>query len=502
MTQKEYFIKAMNNQINSESYTENGALGYKTAGKSLVDFNFKLPSYRKDKNLMIEDFNKILADREPYALKYLFYMRDIRGGLGERDAFRECFCEYISKSDLSDEQIYSLIYMIPFYGRWDDLWSILDTEYASYVANLVEEQLHVDMIDMENHNGISLLAKWMPSDNATSPKTKRYAKILCNYLKLSVKNYRKMLVTLRAYLDVTEVKTCANRWSDIDYNKVSSNANLRYSDAFLKHDLERRRTYLSALAEGKKDVKMHSATNFAHDIVHKYGGYWRVNTYDEAIEQLWKNLPDLPGLGDTLVVRDGSGSMTSQIPGSGCSALDVANALSIYCSARCKGCFENNFITFSSRPQLVDISACESLHDKLEELLHYDDCSNTNLKATFELVLRTAVANKMSQEDMPNQLLIISDMEFDQGCSYSKTLFKEIADEFAAAGYKLPRLVFWNVNSRTNTIPLKENDNGVVLVSGFSVHTINMINNGETDPYKALIKELDSERYEKIPLIS
>lgn len=183
-------------------------------------------------------------------------------------------------------------------------------------------------------------------------------------------------------------------------------------------------------------------------------------------------------------------------------------SIAIYFSERCSGEFKDNFITFSSRPELIDLSACSSLAEKIRRCYAENDCSNTDIEKTFDLILQTAINTNMKQEDMPKNILIISDMEFDQATySYgwggsastvNETLFKTIGRKFEKAGYQLPRLVFWNVNSRTGTIPVKENALGVALVSGFSVNVAKMVLSGELDPYKCLIEQLDTERYAPI----
>ena len=357
------------------------------------------------------------------------------------------------------------------------------------------------------NNSISLLAKWMCSENASSEKTRKYAKILREGLGLSSREYRKMLSEMRKYLDVVETKMSAKNWSEIKYEAVPSRANLIYNNAFLRNDEERRRDYLSKLEKG--ETKINASVLYPHDIVHKYskGGWGRgIKTKDATIEALWKVLPDtVNGCGNTIVVADGSGSMTTTIGGNtGVTALEVANALAIYFAEHSSGEFKDKYITFSERPQLVDFSKVKSLHDKLQIALAHDEVTNTNIEKVFDLILTTAINNNMNQEDMPKNILIISDMEFDSATSVysrssynrpSKRLFDVIAQKYAAHGYKIPRLVFWNVNSRTGTIPVKENDMGVALVSGFSVNIVKMVMSGKTDPFECLLETLNSERY-------
>lgn len=354
---------------------------------------------------------------------------------------------------------------------------------------------------------ISLLAKWLPSENASSNKTKQYAKIIRQGLGMSSKDYRKMLSKMRKYIDVVECKMSAKQWNEINYEAVPSRANLIYNGAFLRNDEERRREYLGKLEKG--EVKINAGTLYPHDIAHKYmsggSGWWSgysLKSYDATLEGLWKALPDtVKGAENTIVVADGSGSMTCNVGNNtGVTALDVANALAIYFAERSSGEFKDKYITFSHRPQLVDFSKAKSLRDKLQIALSHNEVADTNIEATFDLILRTAINNNMSQEDMPKNILIISDMEFNNAVYRrpDETLFTTIANKYAEHGYKLPRLVFWNVNSRTGTIPVKENELGVALVSGFSVNIVNMVMSNKLDPYECLLDVLNTERYQPI----
>lgn len=489
------FMNAMKQTLNNESITENGAIGYQTTGKELLDLNFAVASLRSmTDEEVVRYFMRAFNEDKLSAMVWLFYARDIRGGLGERRLFRTIL------SNLDPKFVVPIISLIPEYGRYDDMWCLLDNNNtASVVYKIVREQLTKDLKDMQENKPISLLAKWLPSINASSAKTKEYGKKLCKAFRMSECEYRKILSKLRKYLDVVEVKMSANNWSEINYENVPSRANLIYDNAFLRNDEERRREYLLALKEGK--TKINSSVLFPHDIVNKY--MWK-REENSALEALWEALPNtVNNCDNTIVVADGSGSMGSRIdPSSSTTALDVANALAIYFSERLIGQFKNKYITFSENPQFVDFSDCNSLFSKINKALDYDECSNTNIEAVFDLILKTAIRYNMRQDDLPKNILIISDMEFD-ACARddngrrfeNKRLFKVISQRYEGAGYKLPRLVFWNVNSRTKTIPLTENDCGVALVSGFSTNIAKMVMSNELDPFKCLLEVLNSSRY-------
>ena len=358
---------------------------------------------------------------------------------------------------------------------------------------------------MKNNAQITLLAKWMPSINTSSKETKEMAKEFCMDFKWSEKRYRKNLSELRKYLKVTERQMSLNEWKEIDYEAVPSLANLRYKDAFLRHDEERRKEYLDKLSKG--EAKINSSVNFPHDVVHKYTStrYWcgRYYTlkYDETLEQLWKNLKQIDGLKDTLVVRDDSGSMTNHVGNSNVTALEVATALGIYCAEHCRDSYKNKIITFSETPRYLDFSDKTTLCDELIYLYRHSEVANTNIRAVFQLILKTAIDNKLKQEDLPKQILIISDMEFDQGASYIGNPIEESQVEYKKYGYTVPKLIFWNVNSRTNTVPIKTNELGVYLLSGFSPNVLNILSDGLDNQFEALIKELD-KKYKDVPEIT
>lgn len=511
------FVEAMKNQIledYNESVTENGAIGYRTTGKALLDLNFSVASLRSSsEETIIRKFVNAFREDQIAAVKWLFYARDVRGGLGERRLFRTAM-KFLAQLDAGMAK--KLIPLIPEYGRFDDLFCLLDIDgLVEPVCEYLGKQLDVDVDACGRNQPISLLAKWLPSENASSPETNRLAKIIRKNLRLTSKEYRQILTYLRNYLNIVETKMSAKQWTEIDYEAVPSRANLIYNSAFLRNDEDRRREYLGKLEKG--EAKINAGVLYPHDIVHTYchGGWRGLSKYDAGIEALWKALPNtVDGCGNTIVVADGSGSMQCPVGKSGVTALEVANALAIYFAERSSGQFKDKYITFSMRPQLVNLAVRDgSLYNKLAIALQHSECANTNIEAVFDLILDTALRNNMRQEDIPANVLIISDMEFD-GCAMAgaynpnrwdgggqrvnKALFKMIAEKYKNAGYKLPRLVFWNVNSRTGTIPVRENEMGVALVSGFSVNICKMVMSDKLDPFECLMDAINTERYQPI----
>lgn len=498
------FMNEMNKtkDLNTRVLTENGAVGHKTTGKYLLDLNFSVASLRSmSANEVFNRFEKAFEEDPRLAMRWLFFARDVRGGLGERRLFRVCMMNLINKNP---KMVTALVNLVPEYGRWDDLWCEMgiDPNIDDEIFNLVSEQLESDIYNYHRGKSISLLAKWMPSINTSSVETREKAKKFVKRFGMSEKSYRKMLSELRKYLDVIEKNMSSGQWSEINYNTVPSRANLLYKDAFLRHDNIRRQEYLDSLKKG--EAKINAGTLFPHDIVHKCCH----NSYDETVEQLWNNLPDyVKGNGNTMVVADGSGSMHCTIGDSKVTAWEVAHALAIYFAQRSSGVFKNRYITFSSDPKFVNLRSGASLRENISVARRNSDCSNTNIEAVFNLILETAIRSGAKQEDIPNNILIISDMEFDAAtsggyyyrfASPSETLFENIRRRWEKAGYKLPRLVFWNVNSRTGSIPVTENELGVALVSGFSPAICNIVLSGELDPYEALVEALMVKRYDPI----
>ena len=492
------FMNAVQKELNSEKQlTENGAVGYVTSGKKLLDINFKASSFR---NMNEDNIKSLFAEayyEDPImALKWLFFLRDVRGGMGERRSFRICFDWLI---DTRKEVASAVVDLLPEYGRWDDLILLADSKIEDKVVKIVKTQLEMDVMDKSLGKSVSLISKWLPRVNTSSDETVARAKRLASKLGMTEKEYRKLVSSLNKYIKTVEIDMSANKWGEINYESVPSKANLLYKDAFLKHDEVRRKEYLEILKKG--EIKINAETLFPHDIVHKYSiSCWEVFTTDETIEQLWKNLPDyVKGNNNTIVVADGSGSMCTKVSNTSVTCLEIANALAIYFSERASGQFKDNYITFSRHPKFVDFSNAKTLREKIRIALRHGENSNTDIEATFKLILNAAINNHISQEEMPTNILVISDMEFDEGRNNcGKTLFEEIADEYAEYGYKLPRLIFWNICSRTGTVPLQENDLGVALVSGFSPAIMNMVLSGELDPYKCLLEALNVERYRVI----
>ena len=497
------FFKEM--QLNEKSYTENGAKGYATTGSYLVDLNFKIPYLRtlaQDEDFPYEEFDLAYQENPVYALKWLLFLRDIKQGCGERSSFRKLFIHLANTKPTVFVKFIDC-FMSADYGRWDDLVEVyfktINKDIKNHISILLQTQLKSDL-NSEHH---SLMAKWLPSESSANKETSRRAKLLAkDVFGCSNKQYRKTLASLRKLVAKTEVLTSANKWSEIDYNTVPSKANLKYGTAFMEHDADRRIKYLEDLKAGKSSAKINANSMFLYDIVRDYQ---RCDMINPTLEALWEAQEKVDGFTNTLVVRDGSYSMCSGVLGNNLYASTIADSLTLYCAENNVGAYKNKFITFSAEPQCVEIPDSYNLYEKLKLLTKYTDWQNTNIEAVFDLILKTAVEDNVSPDEMPESVLIISDMEFDEALddsNESDTLFEIIRKKFESAGYKLPRLVFWNVCSRTNTIPMRENENGLTLISGFSKSLLQIVIGKYTSPYEALIAQLSNPRYECVNILT
>ncbi len=487
----------INNKEPNISITENDALGYRTSGSALVDLNFSISSLRNESDdIVIQSFLKAFNEDKELALKWLFYVRDIRMGVGERRLFRVILRHL---SIFHPNEIKHLIQYIPEYGRWDDLLELLETNLEHDAILMILNQIEKDHESMKNGKPISLIGKWLPSCNTSSKRTIKLGKRISRLLNMSERKYRILLSKFRKYLNVVETKMSNNNWDEIDYQAVPSNANLLYKDAFLRHDEVRRTQFLKELEEGS--VTINSSTLYPYQIFAKYDSMIH-NDVDPTLEHLWYSLPNTlkDNTKSILVVADGSGSMLIRVGPGGASALSIAQSIAIYFAERLHGNFKNKFITFSSYPEVVNLNHLTTLREKITYVSQFDDCTNTDIEAVFNLVLETALVNKAKQEELPSTILVISDMEFDDGLlnPLDSKLFDSINNKFKSNGYQLPKLAFWNLNSRSGTIPLIENDLGIALVSGFSPHITSMILSGELDPYECLKETLLSNRYQHI----
>lgn len=510
------FADALKKTVDNETtLTENGAVMFKTSSNKLVDCNFALASFRnKDETSVVKEFSEAYYENKEYALRWLFMARDVRGGSGERKTFRTLLKWLVS---VDAGSVRKLIPSVAEYGRFDDLFCLMDTELEKDVVSFLDNRLSADVEAMRAGKAVTLLGKWLPSENASAAQTKSTAKKLRKAFGISGKDYRKTLSALRKYIDVTEVKASAKEWSAIDYEKVPSLANIKYGKAFLKNDPDRRQKYLEKLSAG--EAKINASACFPSDIAYQYlkgtDGWHVALNKNPQLEAMWKALPQIGCDGKSVItVVDTSASMSWQTcaPNSSIRPLDVAYALGVYCAEHLVGPFKDKCITFSDKPEYVDLSGCGSLCEKLCMLSRSNVAGGTNVEAVMDLLLKTASDAKLEQKDIP-AVVILTDMGFnaewmgngsDAYDASESALFAQIRRKWNAAGYELPKIFFWNLNCRTQNqgVPIQNSPSGLGLVSGYSQNTVKMLLSDRLDPWEILKEQLDAERYARISEIA
>ena len=493
LLQKEYGI----------TYTENGATALRTTSSSLLDLFGTIGSLRCRDEMEIERLFSAAFHEDPLlATKMAFYARNIRGGLGERRTFR-VILKYLAT--LHSDIVIKNLDAIALFGRYDDFYTLVGTPVEKEMWLYLKNQFELDLLHLEQHEPITLLAKWLKSVNASSTETNRLGKLTAKNFGLSVPIYRKTLTKLRKALDVTEVKMSANAWTDIIYSTVPSRAMAIYRNAFSSHDEAGFNAYIEALEKG--ETKINSATLYPYDIFEKMGlifsygsnsgSHFSFTNYDPILEAQWKALPNYVEEGSNiLVMADTSGSMTCM----NSRPLYSAIGLATYFAERNTGAFKDVFMTFSQSPSLISLKG-DTLYDKIKNIPSI--VANTNLEAAFNLILKVAVTNHLSPNELPKALVIISDMEFDYATNAQAgfTFYDSMVQKFAGYHYTMPNIIFWNVNSRHDIFQTNCKYKGVQLASGQSPSVFkSILANIDKTPYEAMINILNDKIYDCITI--
>lgn len=506
-------------ECNNSTTTTNGMSACRSTLSALLDLFTGGASLRKTPAAVPQAVRAAYLEDKLGTLRCLFYLRDIRGngGQGEREVFRAGI-RTVAELDTELFLRSGIIRHIPDYGRWDDLFALFGVSAGldSAIVSLVAEQLKADQTALAEQGrkaAISLLAKWMPSCNTSSAATRALAKRLYRALGLTEKQYRQTLVALRRQIDVLETRLTRRDYT-FSYNAVPSNAGVKYRKAFMRNDETRYRAYVESLHKALvvdncvvedmvEEPKVNVRALYPYDIMNKC----RAASGELELLQLdnmWRSLPDYFGEAagaNWLAVVDTSGSMTW---GGTPYPIDVAMSLGLYVAERNTGIFKDKLITFSAKPSLVEVDPTWPLHQKVEYMLNLPWGMNTNLEAVFDLVLRSAVQAHLPAEQMPRCIIIISDMQFDS-CVYgagNPTAYQMIAQRYAAAGYTIPRLVFWNVAQRNyGNVPVTRDAQGTTLIGGCKPGMFEQILSGKT-PEHFMLSILNSARYQPITLES
>ena len=490
--------KFLNGLVDKTNYitTENGAIAHRTTKSDLLDM-FALGGSmrnRSDEDVILM-FKKAYAENPLYALKCLFYLRDCRGGAGERRFFRICIKDLaINMPEVIERNIEN----IPFFGRYDDLYALEGTPVEKKMFEFIKKQLAIDI----QCKIPSLLAKWLKSENCSSKESRRLGNKTRLALGMNHKQYRKTLSILREKINIVERLMSEGKWNQIKYDKIPSKAGLIYKNAFAKHDYDRYKAFSES-----KTTKVNAATLNPVDIagqIFQYGSWYGTSASDierAMWQKYWDNLKDYYNGREErgIAVVDVSGSMSG-------TPMNAAVSMGAYIAERGKGPFANHFITFSSHPELVKFDGID-IYDKFQRASNANWGGSTNIEATFDLLLKTALDNNCTQEEIPETVYVFSDMEFNDCVSENKsryswggsitldeaeTLFDTMRKKWNSYGYKMPRLIFWNLDARQNNIPAI--GDSISYVSGFSMAALEGVLSGK-DGIDMMMEILNKERY-------
>lgn len=468
------FVNAVKNQ---EARTENGMKARKSTASACVDLFFNIGAMR-GKNV-VPAFTAAYVENQDLAARIALWARDARGGAGERKVFRDILVDLINR-DIDCAT--ALMRKIPELGRWDDTLVLIGTALESNAFEMIREALN---------KGDGLCAKWMPRKGEEAAKLRAF-------LGWTPKYYRKRLVELTK---VVEQNMCANAWDEINFNHVPSVASARYKKAFARHT-PKYKEWVEKLVKGDPTAKVNAGAVYPYDVLKGViGGYnmsYGKHNLDHIVAQ-WEALPNYVGNANILPIVDVSGSMLCPAGGydskSKTTCLDVSVSLGLYLADKNKGKFKDTFLTFSDRPSLMNLKG--NILDKIKQMSQSEWGMSTNLHAAMQKVLDVAVKGGVPQEEMPEILLVLSDMQFNQCVRYDDSAMQMIERKFEAAGYKVPKIVFWNLNAKDN-VPVKFDKSGTALVSGFSPAIMKAVLAADLEqftPETIMLKTIMSDRY-------
>jgi len=470
------FVDAVKNQ---GARTTNGMKARKSTANAVVDLFYNAGASR-GKNI-VPAFAAALAENRDLALRVAAWLRDVRGGAGERQLFRDIL-KYLEKNDVSAAK--ALLAKVPELGRWDDIFVFESDVMKSYAYSMLGDALRAK-------NGLA--AKW-------TPRQGKIAAEIRNFYGMSPKFYRKSLVEMTK---VVETQMCAKEWDSINFSHVPSVAASRYKKAFNRNTPEYAK-YVAELMKDPKDrtieVKVNASAVFPYDVLKGRIKHYSVSfnkTEMDLIQKQWEALPNYVGDANILPLVDVSGSMTTSAgKNTKLSCLEVAVSLGLYLADKNKGKFKDTFLTFSGRPELMHLKG--NINQKIDQMVKSNWDMNTNLNKAFEKILDTAVKGGVPQEEMPEMVLILSDMQFDQCVKHDDSAIQMIARKYEAAGYTLPKVVFWNLNASYGNAPVKFDKSGTALVSGFSPAIVKPLLSGDIEtftPESVMLKTIMDDRY-------
>jgi len=480
------FSAAVNKMKSQETkYTENGMMSWATSDSKVLDLFGKIGSGRgRD---MSREFSAALAEDQNLAVRVLLWARDVRGGAGERQTFRSLLAALEKANPAVAGKI---MHKVPELGRWDDLFS-----YADPINRKAALRMYADAL----MNGDGLAAKWAPrlasSKKAITAGKKvklQNANELRKFMMLSPKEYRQILV---GSTRVVEQLMCAKKWDEINFSHVPSVASARYQKAFGKNAADAYSAYIRELQKPQEErdpkVKINADAVYPYDVVKS------LRTGNEAVANAqFDALPNYVGDTKILPMVDVSGSMGVPLAGN-TSAMDVAISLGLYLSDRTSSDFKDMFLTFSGNSKINVLKG--TLSQKFQQLSRAEWGMNTNLHSAFDAILGVALKGKVSQKNMPDYVLILSDMQFDTCVRNDDSALQMIRRKYENAGYKMPSVIFWNLTARAEITPVKTNDKGTTLVSGFSPAIMAAVLGSDPEeftPYNMMCRTILNPRYD------
>jgi hypothetical protein len=497
------FFGVMMREDSNMTVTEKGALTYISSLDALVDLFYK-GQRGVHESIALELFKKAYVESPLLTAKMIAYIRDVRGGKGERKLGRFLLNELSKKNKDMFEK--NLIHYLATYGRWDDGVEFEGDAKKEYVKRVIE-QLKKDMGDLaEGKNSISLCAKWIPSENKSMDKKTGIYGDIAKAMNMKKDIFRKKCIApLRKHLDIVETHLVKKEYDEINYQKVPSRCMFihgkemnkkKQPNAFYRNDGERFKGYVTSLAKG--EAKVNAKDLYPHEIIatyHNGSNVIHTDSVNELTEAQWRVMEEkmkgVGKLGKTLVLSDVSGSM-SGLP------MTISVALGILISGSIDhAAFKNFIVTFHESPIFYQVMG-ETLKEKVESVSRAPWGGTTDFFKVFKIILDRATEHKLTEKEMPERIVVISDMQFDVA-ERGKTNFQAIDELYKKHGFKRPQIVFWNVNGRVNEVPVKANIADTALISGYSPDILKAVLNGESlTPKDIMLKALNDSRYDLI----
>jgi len=462
--------------------TENGMKTFKSSGDSLTNLFFKIGASRgKD---IIPTFIPAFVENSELATRIALWTRDVRGGAGERKLFRDILVYLEINAPSILDRIFD---KIPQLGRWDDYLVFTTTKYKHKAYDALFEGIR---------SGNQLVAKWLPREKSSKSAL---ATEIMTYWNMTPRQYRKFLAS---NTEVVETKMCSNSWEDINYSHVPSLASARYKKAFNKHDPVGYSNYVNKLNSGDTSVKVNAGAVYPYDVLKGIISPYGVNnvygkTERDLIVNQWNALENFVGDANILPLVDVSGSMTCPAgKNNSVTCLDVSVSLGLYLSEKNTGKFKDLFVTFSTTPEILRLTG--NVVDRCEQMIKSKWGMSTNLYGALDLILETAINSNVPNEEMPEMLLILSDMQFNYCTNFDDSAYQMVKRMYENAGYSMPAIVFWNLNSNDN-VPVRYDASGVGLVSGFSPAILKAVLKADTSsftPEGIMMQAIMNSRYD------